>query len=78
MCSPYFQLRRKIIIDVMNRFPDFGSRTLANKVFNETPEYFNDVEHVREMIRYYRGASGKKNLMALKNKDYVRKSISTT
>ena len=76
--SPFHQLRRKIVFDVLERFPNHGNLTIAKKLFAENPEYFNNAEHARDAVRHYRGAGGKDKLNKLINKTYVRKPIPTT
>ena len=74
----YTMIKRKIIFDVLDRFPDHGNQTLAKKVYKEHPLLWNNIESVRSIIRFYRGSSGENCRLKIKNKTYVRQSISTT
>jgi hypothetical protein len=74
--TPYYQLRRKIIFDVLDRFPNHGNRTLARKLFEEHPEHFTSADNARSLVRFYRGSCGQEHLNSIKNKTYVRKPIS--
>jgi hypothetical protein len=76
--SSFFIIRRKVIFDCLDRFPDSGSLTLAKKIYKEHPELFTSVENVRNIIRFYRGSHGKKSLSTLKDKKYVRQPVSIT
>jgi hypothetical protein len=75
---PFNEARRKIVFDVLERFPDHASLSLAKKIYSENPGLFNCCEHVRTMIRFYRGTNGNRARAGLKNRTYVRKSIPTT
>ena len=46
--------------DLLVRFPNTPSLTLAKKVVKENPSLFTTVEAARSAIRYMRGAMGKK------------------
>ena len=56
--TPYFQLRRKILFDYLEQYPDTKNQTLARVIYKYHPEFFNNVEHARNMIRLYRGKKG--------------------
>lgn len=51
---------------------EIGSLTLAKKIYAENPLCFNDVEDVRDKIRYYRGNKGDKERKKLKDERYLR------
>jgi predicted phosphodiesterase len=53
-----------IVKDYLSKFPNTSTIGLARKIYDENKESFISVENVRQHIKYYRGASGKK----LKNK----------
>lgn len=75
--DPFFVMRRQIIYDALDKYPDHGNLTLAKLIYSQHPEFFNDVEHVRNIIRVYRGVHGKKGLEDLTNRKYV-KSVQPT
>ena len=47
--------------DMIKRFPNTPSMTLAKKVVAENPAMFTNVEAARTAIRYFRGASGSRS-----------------
>lgn len=67
-------VKREIIFDLLTRFPDVATKTLARKAYNENIEVFKDVENARSFIRKHRGNSGKKVRKELKNKDHYREN----
>lgn len=50
------------------------SLTLAKIIFKQHPQEFKDVEHVRTIIRRYRGASGKQNREDLTDKRFIQET----
>lgn len=69
---PFYQLRRKIITDHLDRFPDAGSLTIAKILFRDFPGYFKDIEEARGLIRIRRGKHGKAHLIYLTDKKHVK------
>ena len=51
-------LTGEIVKEYLSRFPNLESLSLARKIYAENIEVYNSVEHVRSLIRYYRGANG--------------------
>ena len=70
--SGFRDIRRKIIFDCFDRFPEHGNRTIAKKIYKEHPELFRCFETCCSTIRYYRGASGDQLRNDLATRDYVR------
>jgi hypothetical protein len=70
--TAYTQLRVKTILDLLDKFPQASSRTLARIAYRDNHPLFKDEEDARGIIRYFRGASGGVNRNKLKNKKYVR------
>lgn len=70
--SDFKNIRNEKIYEVMDRFPDLPSRTLARVLFAEAPELFSGIDHARSIIRYLRGANGAANRKRLKNRKYVQ------
>ena len=70
--TEFQRIRREVVFDVLDRFPNSGNRTLALKLYKEHPELFKDAEQARSIIRLYKGQSGPVNLHYLKNKKYVK------
>lgn len=53
------QPKSQAIRDTLERFPNLGSRTIARIVLhNHGDLYDNDIEKIRALIRYHRGAQG--------------------
>jgi predicted phosphodiesterase len=63
--------RAEIVKDVLDRFPDFPSKGLAEKIWRENPLHFNDAEDARSIIRYYRGSSGDRNRANIADRSQV-------
>ena len=70
--SDFYNIRNKKVYEVMDRFPNLPSRTLARILFAEAPELFNNIDHARGIIRYLRGTCGDKNRKWLQNRKYVQ------
>ena len=47
--------------DMIKRFPNTPSMTLAKKIMGESPEMFTSIEAARSAIRYFRGAIGSRH-----------------
>lgn len=62
----------EIAEDLLTRFPNASSNSLAKKAYNENPEVFSDKEQARSLIRYYRGAMGRLNKNRLTDTRFVR------
>jgi hypothetical protein len=69
------QLTGQVVQEYLDRFPDTSSLCLAKLIYRENIELFSCVEHVRTIIRYYRGANGIRARNRLQNKSYVRQQI---
>lgn len=70
--SDFKNIRNEKVNEVMNRFPDLPSRTLARVLFAEAPELFSSIDHARSIVRYLRGTNGDKNRKCVKNRKYVQ------
>lgn len=70
--TPYYELRRKIIFDHLEKFKDTSSRTIAKILVRDYPEYFEDIEMARGLIRVYRGSHGKDNREKIKSNQYYK------
>jgi len=55
-----------IIFEYLKNYPNTANLTLAKKIYKEHPEKFNDVEQVRDRVRYYRGNKGIKDKKSAK------------
>ena len=76
--SDFLSIKRKILFDALEKFPDAGNRTIAKILYRDNPLLFNSIEDARKQILYYRGASGDTKRKQLKTKKYVRKQIQST
>jgi len=61
-----------VVKEYLARFPHAGARTLANKIYAENSALYTDSEHVRRVILYYIGQSGKANRSVLRDTRFVR------
>lgn len=66
-------LTGKIVCEYLTKFPNTPSHSLAQKIYKENKESFNNTEHVRANIRYYRGKSGQKNKKRMTIDKFVTK-----
>lgn len=60
---------KALILEYCKQFPNTANLTLSKKIYKEHPEKFNDVEQVRDRVRYYRGNKG------VKDKKYAKPHI---
>ena len=56
----------------LKRFKSISSLQIARKLHDEHPLIFDTVENARAIIRYYRGAHGKKDRSNLATDEYIR------
>ncbi len=70
--TEYEAIRRKVITEEMDKFPDIQNRTLTRLLMKKYPAMFTDEEVTRSAIRYLRGASGSKHRSYLKDKTYAK------
>lgn len=67
--------KTKAIRETLERFPDLGNRTIARIVLHNYGDlYENDIEKIRAVVRYYRGAIGNKS-RTLGKKEYVKPPV---
>jgi predicted phosphodiesterase len=64
-----------IITSYLEKYPDLPSLTLSKIIYKENPSIFTNVETVRTGIRKYRGSMGKKNLIRLGDRRFIRETI---
>jgi hypothetical protein len=72
MNKEYLQIRAAKVKEVLDRFPNLPSRTLARVLFSECPEMFLSVESARSAIRHLRGTAGERHRKQLKDLKYVQ------
>ena len=65
--------RIDILESNLSKFPDLPTLTLAKKIYKEHPEHFNNIESVRNAVRYRRGNIGEAARKTLVNKTHKRK-----
>jgi len=61
-------IKSNIIKDNLQKYPNVASLTLAKAIYKTNKDTFISVEEVRNSIRYYRGANGKKHLKSAPDK----------
>jgi len=54
-------IRGKIVMELLDKFPNASSNCLAQIAFEKNPAVYKDAEAARSTVRYYRGANGKKD-----------------
>jgi len=65
-CKEYNAIKRKAVLDYLEKYPTTPSRTLARMLKRDFSELFKDIEDARGQIRSYRGVSGKRAREAIK------------
>ena len=53
-------MKGEIVKEFLDKLPTLPSLTLARTIYQAHPEAFKDIDSVRDLIRYYRGAKGGK------------------
>ncbi len=66
------QITGKIVCDLLRKFPDAPSLTIARIAYRDNVSVFLTVEHARSIVRYHRGNNGLFNKQRLKDKSAVR------
>lgn len=68
------ELKSSIVKEYLDKFPNTPSLTLARTIYKDNKDVFTSAEHVRGIIRYWRGAKGATQLKSLKgnNRKYLR------
>lgn len=59
-----------IVKEYLSKFKGLPHHTLARKIYEEHKHHFTNHEHVRAVIRYYKGASGTNQRNAITNKEH--------
>lgn len=57
------------------KWKDLPTLTLAKKLYKDHPALFNDVEHARRVVRYYRGEHGNQSRRLMKERVVTTKFI---
>ena len=70
--TEFGHIRREIIFDCFERFPNHGNHTIAKKIYKDHPALFRCFETCRSLVRYYRGSSGDGGRKRLATRKYVR------
>ena len=66
------KLTGKVICDLLDQYPNAYSLSIAKIAYRDNPLLYNDVEHARCIVRYYRGAIGKKTKSELRETKYLK------
>ena len=64
-------LKGETIKEYLKEWINLPSHSLSRKIYAENKELYKDEEHVRSLIRYYRGASGAKLRETLKDIEFA-------
>ena len=70
--TPYQAMRRKLLFEVFDKFPDLSSRGISMILSRDYPEYFTSTENARDLVRLYRGKVGVKNRVYLTINKYYK------
>jgi len=70
--TPFSQIRRKIVLDALEKYKDTPSTTLARILFRDNPLIFKDTEDARGKIRMFRGKNGNYNRSSVKFTKYYQ------
>jgi hypothetical protein len=70
--TPYQAIRRKLLFEIFDKFPDLSSRGTAMMLARDYPEYFGNIEIARSIIRLYRGKNGDRNRNETTIKKYYK------
>lgn len=62
----------ELALRLLEEYPTAGSLTLAKRLHQQFPEYFETVEHARAVLRHYRGSNGEYSRKYLGNLTYVK------
>jgi hypothetical protein len=58
MYSEYSKIRRRVVLEYLEKYPQTPSRTIARIIVRDNPGLFSDLEDARGLIRMFRGQSG--------------------
>ena len=62
----------EIILDYLSKYPQwFPSHSLAQLIYKENKNHFDDPEAVRTLVRYYRGKTGNVHRKQLRDKTFI-------
>lgn len=62
-------IKRQVILDAMEEFPNIPKRKLARIIYARNPDGYISIETLRSSIRYYTGNEGTKSRKAIINKN---------
>jgi len=68
----YTKIKRKILLDLLEKYPDTSTRGLSRMAVRDFPEFFKDAEEARANIRRYTGKSGKAMRERVKMRKYYK------
>lgn len=69
---PYLVIKRKVVFDLLDKFPDAPTRTLARILYKDNTCFFKDYEDARLIIRRYRGQNGASNRKDITFRKYFK------
>ena len=65
-------IKGEIVTSYLEKWNNLNNLTLAKKIYPENREVFKDIEDVRKIILYYRGANGARDLKKLVDRRFIR------
>lgn len=70
--TPFQSMRRKLLFEMFDKFPELSNRGIAMILSRDYPEYFTNIENARDIVRLYRGKVGVRNRGYITIKKYYR------
>ena len=66
--------KNEIAVELLEKYPDTPTLTLARMMYEENPALFNSLENARSYLRYRRGNNGVSNRKEAKSKKHFKKN----
>jgi hypothetical protein len=70
--SPFIIVRRKVLFEYLEKYPDVPSNQIARMLNSKYPKLFLTKELARSIVRLYRGAIGDEKRKTTKVTKYYR------
>lgn len=69
------QIKGELCLEYLRKYQSISARKVAEKLCNDFPGEFMDIENARNMVRYYRGSIGDKNRGHISESDHVPRVV---
>ena len=70
--KPYEQLRQKVLFEHLEKYPSISSRSMARILIRDYPQFFENLDHARDVVRIYRGSRGAASRKTTSIKKYFK------